>query len=479
MKKLIIFLSIIMCAACSPWGSAVPGEYIGFWAPESGPEFGFFEEFAILDNDFWNYENVQASRSKVRMELSKKNKNGQQNRHLEIMRLADSSISVLLQGGEQIICRNMLTDSGWPVVGGNSRNQGKFLLTSDTVGSATIIFYSRYSGNGWLRYQTHMAQYYTKRLSVYWLDFLGLSRLVACENENTDYVDFGKTKLIYSDDHYGFREVVNVRVQGVTEVQPETFKHIGPHNDYTSAVDFLMEPGDTLVLVYDDYGRMAVGGNNSRSYREAVDFCKFLGTDELNYCHSLLHNFYSYSDSEFLEMAKDNFTEDSLKLAEFSSVNNGKLSPRFMEYASDMIKYTFGNVLMHYYFESDSVGDGYRKFLETNFLPIDEARMYHNSAYWHFAMNFIRYNYEKRFGRLSVSGKRDCDYDFTKVDFLPELGFSDEFIELYKLKMSIFHLNDKSDRRATLNEYLGILKNPYHQKLLREEFRSRFGELEQ
>ncbi len=62
MKKLIIISAVLACiiASCNPYGSEISDKLNGCWInPETGEwKYGFFEEFAIYNNDFWRYYSV-------------------------------------------------------------------------------------------------------------------------------------------------------------------------------------------------------------------------------------------------------------------------------------------------------------------------------------------------------------------------------------------------------------------------------------
>ena len=55
MKRIAIFVAMVaLIAACNPYGSEIPREIIGNYTYR-GRMLGLYEEFAIYQNDFWDY----------------------------------------------------------------------------------------------------------------------------------------------------------------------------------------------------------------------------------------------------------------------------------------------------------------------------------------------------------------------------------------------------------------------------------------
>ncbi len=64
MKKILYLLIVAaMLTACTPYGSQIPDSLIGNYLNFSNGkwECGLYEEFAIYQNDFWNYESISDS----------------------------------------------------------------------------------------------------------------------------------------------------------------------------------------------------------------------------------------------------------------------------------------------------------------------------------------------------------------------------------------------------------------------------------
>lgn len=61
MKKISLLLAMaVMIAACNPYGSEIPRKLAGNWINEKNGnyDYGFFEEFAIAQSNFWKYKSV-------------------------------------------------------------------------------------------------------------------------------------------------------------------------------------------------------------------------------------------------------------------------------------------------------------------------------------------------------------------------------------------------------------------------------------
>ena len=89
MKKIILsVVTAVMFAACNPYGSEIPKQLVGNWINEQNGnyDYGFFEEFAVIKNDFWKYKSV------TEKEIVLENKNTQKT--LSVNVLSDSTITV-------------------------------------------------------------------------------------------------------------------------------------------------------------------------------------------------------------------------------------------------------------------------------------------------------------------------------------------------------------------------------------------------
>ena len=69
MKRLTFLIAMLaLIAACNPYGSLVPENLVGAWINEQNGswEYGFYEEFAICENDFWLYQTVDGDQIVLR-----------------------------------------------------------------------------------------------------------------------------------------------------------------------------------------------------------------------------------------------------------------------------------------------------------------------------------------------------------------------------------------------------------------------------
>ena len=97
---LIVALSILIVFFPSKTTSPIPEKYIGNWINESNNnwEYGFFEDFAVYNCDFWEYQSVNVSDEKsVYITLTNKN----EKISLQLIPLTENQIKIKTDDGDE------------------------------------------------------------------------------------------------------------------------------------------------------------------------------------------------------------------------------------------------------------------------------------------------------------------------------------------------------------------------------------------
>ncbi len=87
---------VVMIAACNHYGSRIPQNLVGSWLSERDGawEYGFYEEFAIFDNDFWQYQSVDENKIVLHNKGARPEAGGSESITLNVNILSDTSITV-------------------------------------------------------------------------------------------------------------------------------------------------------------------------------------------------------------------------------------------------------------------------------------------------------------------------------------------------------------------------------------------------
>ena len=458
MKRLTFLIAMVaLIAACNPYGSQVPENLVGSWINEQNGswEYGFYEEFAICENDFWLYQTVDGDQIVLRNKGARPGADGKETIALKINILNDSTITV---NGNRYFkidysdCDNsnnyfkarecaakyVKKMSYFPDVKEDTTDFAPCrYLRND---SATIIYYDRNTAQGveslMKRYEFHKIVRYTD----------------ICRLNNRGFVGYGASPVDTAE-HYGERLVYRVPTANVSEIHDgNLLQNWGSH----IYLPLLIEDDDTLtcymsretldeVPLLNEYYLM---GSNERYMRERTLFYNYLvskGVTEYN-------NYYIYNNdapNQAKNYAKrhEQYVADTTLLSEFVAQSKMPISKKFVHYNQNALLYRFaGDVVW-----LEDADDFYKQ----NPQLFDEQEIMLSRWGFSFIMDYIirqdsrQHTDDKFFGTImSMVATRDnfgknpdyilCNRYEPRYNILvdpkivKDLGFGDEFLELLR-----------------------------------------------
>lgn len=421
MKKIIILFQVLVVvltlSSCLP-SSEIPSKYVGFWGYDNGKQLGLYEEFAIFNNDFWKYQDVSKTSDGLEITLLKDSLS----QKIKVGYLNDSTITFALSDAQKFDC--IRTDDKCFVI----RNKAKadttnFKPVKDEVDSATILFYSRYAGNGFEPYFNNLAKYYGGNpKTFYYRWYYEISPVYA--------------KPIDTAEHFGMRFKFKVPVQGVTEFSLSGFNIYDYENglSYDNENYFMLQPGDTLLFVVDDLNQLAYSGTtvsdvDNKVYMadiHKVGRAKALYRLNNSYCENLNHNEdLDVADSAYVRLILEAKKADIELFQNDIDFMGENASKKFVKHGFDLIDARAASLILSHC--SDKTIEEYFK---SNVI-FNEDELYWNSAVWELSTAWVDYNYRKKYG------DKMHGLDFLKCDFIKDLGFSEKFVNRWLLMKAV------------------------------------------
>lgn len=457
MKRLTFLIAMLaLIAACNPYGSQVPENLVGAWINEQNGswEYGFYEEFAICENDFWLYQTVDGDQIVLRNKGARPGIDGNETIALKINIINDSTITV---NGNRYFkidysdCDNDLNYikardcaakyvkkmSYFPDVKEDTADFAPYrYLRND---SATIIYYDRNTAQG---LSSLMNRYEFNKI-VRYTDI--------CRLNNRGFVGYGASPVDTAE-HYGERLVYRVPTANVSEIHDgNLLQNWGSH----IYVPLLIEDDDTLtcymsretldeVPLLNEYYLM---GSNERYMRERTLFYNYLvskGVTEYNN-HFMTNN--APNQAQIYDNRHEQYVADTTLLSEFVAQSKMPISKKFVHYNQNALLYRFaGDVVW-----LENADDFYKQ----NPQLFDEQEIMLSRWGFSFIMDYIirqdsrQHTDDKFFGTImSMEANKDnlekypdyilcCRYETTDIvlvdpKIVKDLGFSDEFLELLR-----------------------------------------------
>ena len=458
MKRLTFLIAMVaLIAACNPYGSQVPENLVGSWINEQNGswEYGFYEEFAICENDFWLYQSVDGDQIVLRNKGARPGSDGEETIALKINIINDSTITV---NGNRYFridysdCDNDLNYikardcaakyvekmSYFPDVKEDTADFAPYrYLRND---SATIIYYDRNTAQGitslMKRYEFHKIVRYTD----------------ICRLNNMGFAGYG-TSPVDTSEHYGERLVYRVPTANVSEIHDgNLLQNWGSH----IYVPLLIEDDDTLtcymspetldeVPLLNEYYLM---GSNERYMRERTLFYNYLvskGVTEYNN-HSM-ENFGEHDPKQDYAKRHEQYVTDTTLFSEFVAQSKMPISKKFVHYNQNALLYRFaGDVVW-----LEDADDFYKQ----NPQLFDEQEIMLSRWGFSFIMDYIirqdsRQHTDDKFFCTIMSMQADRDNCEKYPDYIlcnryeprynilvdpkivKDLGFGDEFLELLR-----------------------------------------------
>ena len=248
MKKIILsVVTAVMFAACNPYGSEIPRSLVGNYISlnDRGWKLGLFEEFAIYQNDFWNYKSV----SDNEIVLTKKNGESatlkfSKSEFSKVVETGECNFPALVFNGDTIVNFDMPSKaflsgiSPWykTFFENIEPDTSQFKKHEYKIDTAVVRLYIRNTAKGMIAFEKR------KQNRVH--DFTVLNYL-----EERTISGFP----LDSTEHYGYRYEFKIPVTGISELPScELCDYHHPHWNYcfpsNKNLNFIVEPGDTLMF---------------------------------------------------------------------------------------------------------------------------------------------------------------------------------------------------------------------------------------
>ncbi|MCQ2973462.1 MAG: hypothetical protein MJ211_01480 [Bacteroidales bacterium] len=418
-KVIILSIMLAILSACNPYNSQIPEKYIGNWINiENGFwEYGLYEEFAIYKKDFWKYESVEISDNELNITISKLG----ENQKLKLNFENDTLLVINNNNSTKKYSQSLVNEP----IENEIDNCEKDTINYDNyqIDSAIVSIYFRNTAKGFVslfsRYSNPNNMNFTSR-SI--LDF-------------TRYY----CNVIDSTEHFGRRYTIKIPVVGISEISNII------NNSYHKRGVAIIQPNDTLMMYLDI-------DNTSEIKSLIMSSSQNFNRDLENYSAS--NNVFSsnifytnclYSDINNADSIKNCFQQDSLNLDSYVKNSKYKVSEKFKSYMFNYYKYSLKIRLP--YLDSLNIihcnkiieQDIFNSFIAfeyyKNYITDCWSDLYDNDT--------IKYtpstpeNLQLHKDWIVISWGIERDNQIIDPQFIKELGFSDEFIEFYRLQNAL------------------------------------------
>ncbi len=409
-------------SACHPYDRAIPEKYIATWTNNGAIELGLYEEVAIYKNDFWDYDKVEKDGDKLSLTL----RNGDRKENISVT-LSDNKEKLQVSGNGSISTLRKNAFSYDPSKA--DTDTSSFCEYKDVPDSATVFLYVRRNYKGLGEYLNNMHEYSDEATSLKYRNY----------NECSDnYV-----AKISKDSHFGFRYEYKVPVHCVTEnFDISMYNRSNYSSDWTR---YLMEPGDTLVIVeHENINFMFVGGTNARLNNEMAQYGRFIWNSisgAASIASATTHGYHDLIDSlpKMKQIDMDKFND-------FCTQNGANISNKFKQYITHEIEYLNAIRVMEHSEFKDS--------LISNF-KIDESTVFTNSAEWEYSTAVIELAYRNK---LNVTTLPALYFADTKV--MQDLGLSDLFIDRFVYRGLVqLQYQDEMPSKEDISNVISAIKN--------------------
>lgn len=424
MKRILFLVAIAaMIAACNqPYGSTIPEKLVGNYHDINTKEwvYGLYEEFAIYQNDFWDYESASEKQivltkktgEKVTLNLKSFDEWGEG---------AGAVFSMFVNGRQ--VCKTLDEAHGYM----NGNIGAPFFIPNDTltfkkhhygIDSAVVRLYLRNTAKG-IKAFANRELNREKHIQV--LNYLESKDVVALPLDSTD--------------HYGYRYEFKIPVTGVSELPMyDLFNHrfTGWNSTAGESMNYIVQPGDTLMFYawegYVGFSNISASGNmdcSGGSWRCNLEKTFFSG----------------------ISLPDPNKTlEEPAYTLKFRQLYNRKGRYR---------------AFLHFDQKSDT--------LKTIF-PLNEDEIFSTITAYNFVINYILQNADTLSSTPENLAKHpdwivaeNEDGDTAKLldpAFIKSLGLSDDFIEFFRLMHAVQFYDDFSPVTGLKDyELQSVMKN--------------------
>ena len=514
MKRTLVYLSalLLVMTSCNPYGSQIPEKLNGCWVNRDNGrwEYGFFEEFAICNNNFWRYYSV----SDDEIVLYSKGAAAHTKNNGKQLGIALDSTAITLKisfEGDSIL--NVNGKRYWQFntpyeLSGTSdglsqiaHNDFEKLIdypntqpdTTDfdatAQGNVVVMIYERNTAQGLGSFarrfeevnQCDLYSFYNPDDTASWTKFVGKPTggyWVYLKNNfpwNSSMVGYPSSTVDF-DEHYGARRIINVNVNGAAEF--ELFNMAWSITPQT----YIFEPGDTLMLFFDREGTDPLGssvifnhhimGTNERFSREMDAFY-----------NDIIWNAYKYnkgipelerrqmSDTVYFQERTKRYAEDSALLESYLTNCPIPMSKKFVRFSRNQLLYNYAADIAN-----NALADDY---LAQKFSQLNEDDLYLSADALNFACKLIPRNQQHFYGSLAHTRESleqhpdfiiDRNGGLVNPEVLRNLGLTDKFIDDFRYCSFISFMNDwrfHTDNNGMVEDYDidNVLRNIANEQL--------------
>ncbi|MBP5501889.1 MAG: hypothetical protein J6Y24_03770 [Bacteroidales bacterium] len=444
MKKFIylILIMTVWVASCNPYGSQISQDMVGNYInPHTGEwKYGLFEEFAIYSNDFWDYESITDS------EIVISNKSGKKS----TLTIQQENDTCLIVNGEKVVKYDEEVDVNmyrmWPFVmvdphyaacDGIKPDSSSFKNHEYKIDTAVVRLYMRNTAKG-IRALNQRDINYTHYIQLF--NYLEAKSISA--------------KNLYSTDHYGYCFEYKIPVTGVSELPiSELLNHsVYGYNSYANKLlNYVVEPNDTLMFyVYiDNVGIISLNGIGANTLcsgtngRFNTEKNALMGMDF--FPKSLMNNV-----DELVESKR----KESLRLQEIMYTKNINLSEKFKTMVKNKMHYIFLNYMCSLEGGLDSI---------KNFYPFNEEEIFSTTTAFDFVCKYFSMANNDTLSCNPENLALHPDWIITETSdhgsrlknpqILKDMGFSDNFIEFFRLMHAVQFYDDFSVFTGGLKDF--------------------------
>lgn len=480
MKRILFLVAMsAMIAACNPYGSTIPEDLVGNYLDIHNGEwkYGLYEEFAIYQKDFWDYESV----SDDQIVLSKKTG---EKVALKLAPVVGNGRSIIIDGVAQNL--DVVSINGDTVLNYQPRdNYGLYTyysLMSDGIKKDTADFKKHSYG-----IDTAVVRIYIRNTAkgIGALSKRDLHRSHSIQVFNYLEAKDACSAPIDSTDHYGYRYEIKIPVMGASEMPMRNlFSDGGGYNSEAgNAVNYVVEPRDTLMFFYSEdsngggyissvdiyRAEVLCAGDNQRFNTEKNLSSSFLGqvSNERHYISE--HHFYDENNKLQKVERIDTVYED---MCPFFDLQLQNMQSRVAEIGfpvSDKYVNNYARKLNALKRQEMMNFDKYKDTLKTIF-PLNEDEIFSTITAYNFVINYILQNADTLSSTPENLAKHpdwivaeNEDGDTAKLldpAFIKSLGLSDDFIEFFRLMHAVQFYDDFSPVTGLKDfELQSVMKN--------------------
>ena len=424
---------IVGVAACNPYNSQISQDIVGNYInPNTGEwKYGLFEEFAIYNNDFWDYESISDS------EIVIANKSGKKNT-LNIQQENDTCIIV---NGEKLLKYTDTYNYSFVPYGsldtfdphyrafdGIQPDSSSFKKHEYKIDTAVVRLYIRNTAQGLNSFLQRDVNY---QHNIQLFNYLEAKNICA---DN-----------LFPNDHYGYCFEYKIPVIGVSELPMVELLHTntwGYNSMAAKTFNYVVEPNDTLMFyihndknliisITDINGSTICSGTNGRfnTERNASMGLAFFTKTLMNNVNEL----------------KESKIKETHRLGNMIAHSEVPISEKYKTMVNNKLQYIFLNYMCSLEDGIDSV---------KNFYPFNEDEIFSTPTAFDFVCKYYKMVNRDTLACNPENLALHPDWIITEFDnnhsvlknpqLLKDMGFSNDFVEFFRLMNAVQFYDDFS-----------------------------------